>query len=218
VLACLTVRHNVLGAAVENITYTLFINGVATGLSVVLAANAPYATLLLPNVLVGPADEVELRATHAGLTSSPARVVVTATAGSSTFGLDYERVDSDASFTFGALMVAPTAFVVKPGATLVTPALTGIYQVRWEAIVNTSSANTNGQVRLQNITDAATVGGTQTFEPTSSSDEMEDMSASRDILFTGASKTFELQVSKLAGPNPTSMTIQWASIIIKRVG
>lgn len=218
VLACLTVRHNVPGAAAEDITYELFVNGVGTGLSVTLAANATYATTLLPNVPIGPADEVELRATHTGLTSSPTRIVVTATAGSQVFGVDYQRVDSNALFTTGAGMPAGLFFVLKPGATLTTPALTGTYRVAWELLVNASSANVNTAARLRNITDGVDVGGVQTFEPSSSSIEVEDMIKSAPVIFAGAPKTFEIQITKLAGPNPGFVSCAFGVIEVWRIG
>ena len=218
VLSCLTVRHNVPGGAAEDISYTLFVNGVASGLSVTLAANATYATSITPNVPIGPADEVELRASHTGLTSSPDRIVVTAAAGSQIFGLDYQRVDSDALFTTGAGMPAGLNFVLKPGATLTTPALTGTYRVAWELLVNSSSANVNTAARLHNVTDALDVGGVQTFEPSSSSAEIEDMVKSAPVLFTGAPKTFEIQITKLLGPNPGFVSCAFGVIEIWRIG
>jgi hypothetical protein len=218
VLACLTVRHNVPGAAAENITYELFINGVGTGLAVTLAANALYATMLLPNVPVGPADLVELRATHAGLTSSPQRIVVTATAGSSIFGLDYQRVDSPNHFTTGAGVPSPQPFVAKPGASLTTPALTGIYRIGWHALMSASSTNVEVGGRLFNVTDAVPVGSDlQIFAPSSSSNEHEDFNDASDILFVGASKTFEVQLRKFSGPTPASVTSNDAWIELWRV-
>lgn len=135
------------------------------------------------------------------------------------FGRDYQRIDSDPAFTVGAGLPSPTTFVTKPGAVLTTPALTGLYRIKWQAIINTSAANVNGQVRLLNVTDAVTVGGVQNFEPSTGagSVDMEDMSASRNITFTGASKQFDVQISKLLGPNAGSTTIQFVSIELWKV-
>lgn len=220
VLACLTVRHNVLGAAAEPITYTLFINGIATGLSVVLNANAAYATTALPNVPVAPSDLVELRATHAGLTTSPQRIVVTATAGAGLFGVDYQRVDSPEVFTTGAGIPSPQPYVPKPGATLTTPALSGTYRVRWELLITGSTANVNAAAQLWNVTDGLVVpdlNGIQRFEPSSSSFEVEDMSKTALIVFAGAPKTFEIRVRKFSGPNPGSIMCAHGVIELWRV-
>lgn len=220
ILACLAVRHNVLGAAAEDITYELFINGGATGLAVILPANSAYGTTPLPNVAVAPSDEVELRVTHAGLTSSPQRIIATATVGDGDdiFGIDYQRVDSAGLFVTGAGMGSPTAFVTKPGASLITPALTGTYRVGWHALVNTTAANVNSATRLFNATDAVIVGSSpQRFEPSSSSQEIEDVNGANNVVFTGAAKTFQIEVRKFSGPNPGAVGIQDAWIELWRV-
>ncbi len=212
------VRHNVVGAAAEDITYEWYVNGAATGLTVTLAANATVASDLANSFAVLQGDTVELRATHGGLTSSPQRIQATAVFGIGRFGDDYLRVDSQATFTTGAGVSPPQAFVTKPGAVLVTPPLSGQYRVRFQVISSTSSANVQTEVRLRNVTDGVNVGDTQVFEPTSSSLEKEDMSAAEVVTFTGASKQFELQLRKLAGPLPGSVTVQFAAIEIWRVG
>jgi hypothetical protein len=211
------VHHNVLGAAAEDITYEWYINGAASGLQVVLAANASTGSDLVNSVDVDQGDLVELRAVHGGLTSSPQRIVGTAVFGVGRFGDDYLRVDSPAMFCTGAGVDPPTAFVTKPGAVLVTPILTGRYRVRFQVISNTSSANVQTEVRLRNVTDGVDVGDTQVFEPTSSSLEKEDMSAAELVTFTGASKQFELQLRKLDGPKPGSVCVRFAAIEIWRV-
>lgn len=221
VLACITVRHNVLGAADEDITYELFLNGAATGLTVTLAADAPYATMVLPNVPVTPADEVELVATHDGLTSSPERIVVTATAGASVFGLDYQAIESPPLFCVGAGLAPPTPYVTKPGAVLVTPALTGLYRIAWHAVVSTTNPNTQIGVRLRNTTDGVNVGVEQRFEAETSggaNPDKEDVNAMHELVFAGASKTFELQISKQAVPINASVCIEDARIELWRVG
>jgi hypothetical protein len=213
------VRHNVVGAAAENITYELFINGAATGLSVTLAANAAFGTTALPNVAVGPADLVELRATHAGLTSSPQRIVATATAGAGLFGLDYQDVESAALFSTGAGLASPTAFVTKPGASLTTPALTGTYRVSWRGIYAASASNVVVGGQLFNVTDAVVVGATQFYGPSTSAGSAgrEDMNGTNDVVFAGAPKQFDVQINKQAGPPPGSGNIRDARIEIWRV-
>jgi hypothetical protein len=221
VLACISVRHNVLGAADEDITYELFINGAGTGLTVTLAADAPFATSVLPNIPVSPSDDVELVATHDGLTSSPQRVVVTATTGSQVFGLDPQCVESLPLFCVGAGLPPPTPFVTKPGAVLVTPALTGTYRLAWHAIVSTTNPNTQVGVRLRNTTDAVDVGVVQRFEAETSggaNPDKEDMNAVHKIVLAGAPKTFELQISKQAVPINASVCIEQAVIELWRVG
>lgn len=221
VLSCLTVRHNVVGAAEEDITYEVYVNGVASGLSVTVPADAPYGTTLLPNVPIGPADDVELRATHEGLTSSPERIVVTALTGSQIFGLDYQAIESPELFTVGSGQVPPTPYVTKPGAILVTPALTGTYRIAWHAIVSTTNANTQVGLRLRNTTDNVDVGVEQRFEAETSggaNPDKEDMNAMHEVTFTGGSKTFELQISKQAVPIVAGVSVEDVRIEIWRVG
>jgi len=213
------VRHNVLGAAAEPITYEWYVNGAATGVVVVLNANAAQGSDLVNSFAVLQGQRVELRATHAGLTTSPTRIMATAVFGVGRFGDNYQRVDSAGLFTTGAGMAAPTAFVTKPGAVLVTPVLTGTYKLKWGTLGSTSSANVNSAVRLFNVTDGVIVGASpQRFEPTSSSAEIEDMNGDDDIVFAGASKTFQIEARKFSGPNPSAVTIQGAYIEIWRVG
>lgn len=212
------VLHNVPGGAAEPITYEWYVNNVATGLSVVLNANAVSGSNLVTSVAVAQGDVVDLRATHAGLTSSPERIVATAVFGAGRFGDNYQRVDSPALFLTGLGMASPTAFVVKPGAVLVTPPLTGTYLVRWHAMMNTSSANVEGSARMFNLTDGVQVGSVQRFEPTSSSTELEDLNDEQEIVFTGASKTFQIEVRKFAGPNPGAVALSAAWLSIWRVG
>ena len=134
------------------------------------------------------------------------------------FGQDYQRVDSPALFTTGAGMPAPPAFVIKPGAVLVTPVLTGTYKVIWHALMSTSAANTNSATRLFNLTDGVIVGSSpQRFEPSSSSQEIEDVNGANDIAFAGVSRTFQIEVQKFSGPPPGAVSIQDAWIESWRV-
>lgn len=136
----------------------------------------------------------------------------------STFGLNYQRVDSPALFTTGAGMPSPTAFVIKPGAVLVTPVLTGTYKVTWHALVNASAANVNSATRLFNLTDGVIVGSSpQRFKPSSSSQEIEDVNGANDIVFAAASRTFQIEIRKFSGPPPGAVSIQDAWIEIWRV-
>jgi hypothetical protein len=211
------VRHNVVGVG-GDITYEVFVNGAATGVTVVLAASGTVATAPLLSTVIPANADVELRASHLGITTSPQRIVVTAAYGTGIFGDQYQRVDSPAPFTTGAMMFAPTPFVVKPGAVLVTPVLTGTYRIAWEVLNNTNSPNVDGGVRLFNLTDGVAVGMEQVFEPTSSSGEMEDMGASELIAFAGVSRTFQIEVRKVAGPPPGSTTVSQAVIELWRTG
>jgi len=217
-LTCLTVRHNVVGIG-GDITYEVFVNGAATGVTVVLAASGTVATAPFLSTVIPANADVELRATHAGITTSPQRIVVTAAYGTGIFGDQYQRVDSPELFTTGAGEASPTAFVVKPGAVLVTPALTGTFRVRWQTLTSGSALNATAEVRLQNTTDAVTVGGAQVYEASASGfTQQEDMSAAELVVFAGVSKTFEIQISKMSGPLPQSVAIKNAAIEIWRVG
>ena len=134
------------------------------------------------------------------------------------FGQDYQRVDSANLFTTGAGLVSPTVFVVKPGAVLVTPVLTGTYKVTWHALLNTSAANINSDARLFNLTDGVIVGSSpQRFKPSSSSQEIEDVNGANDIVFAGVSRTFQIEIRKFSGPPPGGVSIQDAWIEIWRV-
>lgn len=216
-LSCLSIRHNVAGVG-GDIRYEVYIGGVASGLFVTLAASGTFASAVSPSVIVPAGIDVELRASHAGIATSPQRIIVTAASGSSAFGLDYDRVDSAALFTTGAGLSSPTAFVLKPGASLTTPALIGTYRVGWHALVNTTAANVNSAVRLFNVTDAVVVGSSpQRFEPSSSSQEIEDVNGANTVVFAGAPKTFQLEVRKFSGPNPGAVSVQDAWIELWRV-
>jgi len=134
------------------------------------------------------------------------------------FGLDYQRVDSANLFTTGAGMPSPTAFVIKPGAVLVTPALTGTYKVAWHALVNASAGNVNAAARLFNLTDGVIVGSSpQRFKPSSSSQEIEDFNGANNIVFAGVSRTFQIEIRKFSGPPPGAVSIQDAWIEVWRV-
>lgn len=139
--------------------------------------------------------------------------------GPTVFGNDYQRVDSPALFSTGAGMASPTAFVVKPGAVLVTPVLTGTYTVEWHALLSTSASNVSASARLFNVTDGVIVGSSpQRFEPSSSAQEIEDINGDNDIAFAGVSRTFQIEIRKFSGPLPGAVDIQDAWIRIWRVG
>lgn len=212
------VRHNVAGVG-GDITYEWYLNGAATGLLVTLSAAGIVGSDLVNSVNVLQGDRLELRATHAGITTSPQRIMATAVFGVGAFGQDYLRVDSPALFSTGAGVPSPQAFVTKPGAVLVTPVLTGTYQVRWHLLMSAESSNIVSAGRLFNVTDGVIVGTTpQRFQPPSGSDEVEDMNGAENIAFAGVSKTFEIQVRKFDGPNPGSISCQEGWIEILRVG
>jgi hypothetical protein len=220
VLSCLAVRHVVLGVG-GDIRYEVYIDNAATGLFVVLGAAAAFASVVLPNVPVAPAQSVELRASHLGLTTSPQRIVATVATGSQVFGVDYQAIESPPLFCVGAGVAPPTPFVTKPGAVLVTPALTGTYRIAWHAVVSTTNPNTQVGVRLRNTTDAVDVGVVQRFEAETSgggNPDKEDMNAMHEIVFAGAPKTFELQISKQAQPQNASVCIEDVRIELWRVG
>lgn len=73
-ITCLKMRahHNTPTAEAINVTYTLYKNGVATGLSVVLAANASDGSELTADVDCAPGDLLTMRATKAAVLASGA--------------------------------------------------------------------------------------------------------------------------------------------------
>lgn len=212
----LFVRHN--GAGVGgDITYELFVNGAASGLSVVLAASGTVASSLGTVVSVSQGDRLELRASHAGIGTSPARIFAVMQLGLARFGDDYQAVESAALFSTGAGLTAPTSFVTKPGSSLTTPPLTGTYRVAWRATYAASEANVTVGGRLFNVTDAVVVGVAQMFQPKSPSD-LEDMNGTNEVVFGGAAKTFSVQINKEEGPDPSSVSVRDARIELWRVG
>lgn len=72
----LRIRHNTAGVG-GNITYTILVNGVASALSLTMAASSTDATELITTVSVTSGDLIDVRASKASsLTSSPNEVTV----------------------------------------------------------------------------------------------------------------------------------------------
>ncbi len=105
--------------------------------------------------------------------------------GGGTFGQDYQTAISTARST----TTSPT-FQTK--VTLTTPTLTGTYRVGWISVVDNSNKNSETEVRLQNTTDASTVGVTQIYKTNPTSQRV-GASGFGEITFSGAAKTFEIQ-------------------------
>jgi len=119
------------------------------------------------------------------------------------FGDDYQFVESR-----GADTTTSAGFVTK--ATLSTTALTGRYRLTWHCNVFADDASSEIEVRLRNITDAATEGGVQFWEP-QDVQEREDMNGVVLINFAGASKDLAIQFRKVAG-SPGNVGVEDAII------
>jgi hypothetical protein len=200
-LTNLFLRHNGLGTATEVITYEVFKNGAATGFFVALDAGTTSGSETTGSVSFVAGDFLDLKATHAGLTTTPTQIQATANFGIGNFGDDYQSVASTSRQT-----TAGAAFILKTGATITTPALTGTYRLGWHAIMDNTNQNGHGEARLQNTTDAVTIGGPddQLWEP-SDVDEREDMNGFGEVVFGGAAKTFEIQFRHVTGPGSTGL-------------
>jgi len=105
--------------------------------------------------------------------------------GGGTFGQDYQTAISTARST-------TTSATFQTKVTLTTPSLTGTYRVGWTSVVDNSNKNSETEVRLQNTTDASTVGTTQIYTTNPTSLRL-GASGFGEITFSGAAKTFEIQ-------------------------
>ena len=108
----------------------------------------------------------------------------------SVFGNDFQQVTNAATFT-------TTSATFVSALQLVTPALTGTYRVSASAIVDNDDKL--GSIRLQNVTDAATIG-TQ-MDHRHNTGRMRPFIATGFVTFTGAAKTFQIQALDIAGGN-----------------
>jgi ABC-type molybdate transport system substrate-binding protein len=95
---------------------------------------------------------------------------------------------------------------------LVTPALTGTYRVGWSALVD--NIGPLGEAQLYNVTDASVVGGVRIYSL--SAGQRRDVGSPEEIVFTGASKTLEIQFRDVAGGN--TQGIRNARIELWKVG
>lgn len=128
---------------------------------------------------------------------------------STIFGNDYQSAVSLARST-------TTSATFQTKATLTTPALTGTYRIGWKAAIdNTGTPAANlGEFRLQNTTDATTVGTTRVYQAKASA--CRDLTGGlAEVVFAGVAKTFEIQFRDQAGGN--TQGIEDARIEIWRV-
>jgi phage-related tail fiber protein len=111
-------------------------------------------------------------------------------------GQDYQTAIATARTT-------TTSSTFQTKATLTTPAgLNGTYRVGWACSVdNTGSPASNlGEVRLQNVTDVATLNGPRIYQGGTAA-ERKTESGFAEVVMAGAAKTFELQFRDQAGGN-----------------
>jgi len=126
-------------------------------------------------------------------------------------GADYQYVESESRDT-----TSSASYALKtgtPDATLTTPALTGTYRVSWCGKVDCDDVE--GQWRLQNTTDAATLDEAIVRAPTNT--VRIPVGGFREVTFTGAAKTFEIQFRDEAGGG-NEVGLGSARIEIWRVG
>jgi hypothetical protein len=119
------------------------------------------------------------------------------------FGQDYQTAQNDADTT-------TTSATYVSALSLTTPALTGTYRVMAYAMVE--NVDKIGQYRLQNTTDAATLGVESDLRV-----KTNDMAwhAYGDVVFTGAAKTFQIQFKD--GSGGETQTIRQRRIELWRV-
>lgn len=122
------------------------------------------------------------------------------------FGEDYVGASSRARST-----TTSAAFQTK--TTLATPVMTGNYLVVWHSIVDQSSAASQIEVRLWNVTMGYSMGSWQLVQPTTSI-ERRYMGGRVGFSLAAASNTFEIQYRALGG---NTAGIQDAAIEVWRV-
>lgn len=105
------------------------------------------------------------------------------------FGSDYQTAVEIARTT-------TTSATFQTKIALTTGALTGPHRISWTAVADNTAL---GEFRLQNVTDATTVGAVRIFR--GSAGERQDQHGFARVVFTGAAKTFEIQFRDQAGGN-----------------
>lgn len=141
-----------------------------------------------------------------------ARAVVPATlagwsGGASVFGASYQYAEDLSRST-------TTSTTYQTKVSLTTPALTGTFRLGWHCVVDQDNTQDKVEVRLQNTTDAATVGPTPTrIEPKDTTNRY-SAGGFGEVVFSGAAKTFEVQFRQQGG---NTAGIQDARIEIWRV-
>ena len=105
--------------------------------------------------------------------------------GGGTFGQDYQTAISAARST-----TTSTTFQTK--VTLTTPSLTGTYRVGWTSVIDIDNNKKSVLARLQNTTDAVTIGAEHSMEPKDVTNRIV-AGGFAEVSFSGASKTFEIQ-------------------------
>lgn len=105
--------------------------------------------------------------------------------GGGVFGQDYQTAISIARST-------TTSATFQTKVTLTTPVLTGTYRIGWTSVIDMDNNKKSVLVRLQNTTDANTIGAEQRMEPKDTANRVV-ASAFAEVSFSGASKTFEIQ-------------------------
>jgi len=127
------------------------------------------------------------------------------------FGNDYLRV-----IVAGRSTTTSGTFQLK--TTLVTPSgLFGLYLVEWRAVIDISGSTNSTEARLQNVTDAVTVGVPHEIVVStgSSPNPIFAVGSRHEISMAGLSKTFELEFRNVSGG---TSGCEQAWVDFKRVG
>ena len=153
--------------------------------------------------------------------ASTVRVRANATTGKaevSSFGSSYSTVGTvfgeDYVFAITRAHTTTTSATFQTKTTLVTPVLTGSYVVCWQAIVDQSSAASQIEARLWNVTGGYSMGVWQLMQPNVAINRM-FMGGSEEFGLVAASNTFEIQYRALGG---NTAGIRDAAIYFWRIG
>jgi hypothetical protein len=109
--------------------------------------------------------------------------------------------DPQQAYTAGPLSTTSSTF--QAVATLTTPALTGTYRVGWSAVVQTTGSAA-GETRLYNVTNAVIVGRTVSYLYNPAF--WVPVGGFAYVVFTGASKQFQIQYRSPSGVNTQSIS------------
>jgi len=172
----------------------------------------------------GPAgsEVLELDDGQSAALSSPSNIrirgnVASGQAEVSAFGGSYSTIGSVFGGDYVGASSRPrsttTSALFQTKTTLATPVLTGNYLVVWHAIVDQSSASSQIEVRLLNVTLGFSMGSWQLVQPTASIERI-FMGGRAGFSLAAASNTFEIQYRALGG---NTAGIQDAVIEVWRV-
>jgi hypothetical protein len=127
---------------------------------------------------------------------------------SNVFGADFQEEVEEARTT-------TTSATFQTKITLTTPSsLSGTYRIGWAAVVDQSNNKDSVEVRLQNTTDASTVGVIERYEPKDPNNRMFAGGFSF-ITMSGTAKAFEIQFRQQDGGTAgcQAARIEWWRVV-----